>query len=316
MKYGRRYAKAFAPATVSNVGPGFDIFGFPIVGLGDYVEAFVTEGRGVTIREIKGSAADLPLEAGKNTAGKAAITLLNAVEAAFGVEIVLHKNMPIGSGLGSSAAGAVAASLAVNHLLERPLTKAELLEHALEGESVSSGSTKHGDNVFPSLLGGFTIVSHIEPPRHISVPCPDNLFCAVIHPHIQIATSYARSILPKEIGISVAVRQAANASSLIAGLFLNDDQHIRNSLMDFFAEPYRAKLIPGYEEMKGAALAAGALGAGISGSGPSVFALCRGKKRAEAAANAMKDALITCGAAGDIFVSAINRDGAQIVAAE
>lgn len=305
-------ATAFAPATVANVACGFDVLGFAIYHHGDSVTAYRSQDPGVRIRSIDGDGGRLPVEAKKNTAGLAAISLIKEMnDPAIGVELVIKKRMPLGSGLGSSAASSVAAAVAVNRLLDSPFSKRELLPFALEGESASA-SPPPADNVAASLLGGFVLVRSHYPPDVINLPTPPELWCTVVHPLIEIETRYSRQILKKQVSLDKAVTQWANVGALVAGFYREDYDLISRSLKDEIIEPVRSLLIPGYWNVKQAAVDAGALGGSISGSGPSVFALSRGEETARAAGERMGRAFTDEGLKFDLHVSLINTDGAVI----
>ncbi|MGH2487839.1 MAG: homoserine kinase, partial [Ktedonobacterales bacterium] len=257
--------RAFAPATVANVSAGLDIFGFAVDAPGDVVVARLCDAPSVSIAAITGDDGRLPREAIANTAGAAALALLDHLRPGCGVELEVHKRMPLGSGLGSSAASAVAAVVAVNALFGDRLSRRELLPFALAGECVSCGFT-HADNVAPSLLGGFVLIRDTDSLDTVQLPAPSALCCALIHPHIEVRTADARALLPREISLRDGVKQWGNAAGLVAGLLLGDFALIGRSLHDVVAEPARARLIPGFAAVKRAALDAGALGCGISGA--------------------------------------------------
>jgi homoserine kinase len=306
--------RAFAPATVANVGPGFDVFGFAVDAPGDVVVARASEGRGVTITAITGDGGRLPREAAANTAGAAAAALLAYVEAPFGVEMTLHKRMPLGSGLGSSAASAVAAAVAVNALCGSPLSRRELLPFALAGERVSCGpGAVHADNVAPSLLGGFTLIRSMHPLDVVQLPTPETLFCALAHPAVEVLTAEARRALPERVPLAGAVRQWGNVAGVVAALYSSDLALLGRSLSDGIVEPARAALIPGYEAVKRAASEAGALGSGISGACPTMFALCESRATAERAGEAMRAAFAANGIESRAYVSGINGVGARVI---
>lgn len=277
--------------------------------------------RSVVISAIHNDGGRLPMEPERNTAGKAVIALLEDFakrDADFRrtnlnvlptVELEITKKMPFGSGLGSSAASAVAAVTAVNELLGSPYKKPDLLPFALEGEAVASGA-KHGDNVAPSLLGGFVMVSSEDPEFYAKIPFPESLIAIVIYPHIEIKTKDSRRVLPTSVAFRDAVLQTEYMAGLITGLTTGDPELIRRSLHDRLAEPYRASLIPGYSEMKHAAMQAGALGCSISGSGPSVFALTNDRTRAESIGSAMIQVMTSKQIPADRYISAINKNGA------
>jgi homoserine kinase len=224
--------------------------------------------------------------------------------------------MPLGSGLGSSAASAVAAVVAVNALLEEPLSRRELLSFALEGERVScAGETTHADNVAPALLGGFVLIRGYDPLDVVSLPAPDRLWCALVHPDLVVRTRDARAALPEMVPLRQAVTQWGNAAGLVAGLLLDDEALIARSLHDVIVEPVRAPLIPGYAGVRQAALDAGALGCGISGAAPSMFALTTSRATAEAAGKAMAAAFERADLRATIYISPINREGARVLEA-
>lgn len=304
---------AFAPATVANVACGFDVLGFAIHGLGDRVTARKTDQQGVEITEITGDDGRLPLQAGKNTAGLSVQALLKELgtKRNTGIQLKIEKNMPLGSGLGSSAASSVAAVVAVNHLLGKPFSTKQLLPFTVQGEMAASGSA-HADNVAASLFGGFVLVKTHQPPDVISLPTPEKLHCTLIHPKIEIQTKNSRLILKKNVPLEKAVTQWGNLGALVAGLFTDDYELIGRSLHDEIIEPVRSVLIPGYDEMKAAALKAGALGCSISGSGPSIFALTTSKERSELAGEKMGEVLTSIGLDYDLHISKINTKGAFI----
>ncbi len=310
----RESARAFAPATVANVGCGFDIFGFAVDAPGDEVVVRARSEPGVIISAITGDGGRLPLAASENTAGAAALALLAHLEAPRGVEMELHKRMPLGSGLGSSAASAVAAVVAVNALFGDPLRRAELLPFAVAGEQVSCGrGPAHLDNVAPSLLGGFLLIRSASPPDIVPLPTPPTLSCALVHPELEVLTSEARRILPQVVPLGDAVTQWGNVAGLVAGLLLGDFALIGRSLEDVIVEPARAPLIPGFAEVRRAAMEAGALGCGISGACPTLFALGDSLDGARRAGEAMHEAFAARGMASDVYVSGINREGARAI---
>lgn len=302
----------FAPATVANVGCGFDIFGLALEKPGDRVVARRSSTPGVTITAITGDDGKLPRDAHKNTAGVAVHELLIAHgDPAFGVELELHKDMPIGSGLGSSAASSVAAVVAANELLGNLFTRRDLLPFVMAAEKEACGAA-HADNVAPSLLGGFILIRSYDPLDVISLPIPRELYVAVIHPDIELRTDDARAVMKSHLTLSDAVEQFGNTAGLVAGLFREDYELIGKSLHDVVAEPHRSLLIPGFQEVKKAALTNGALGFSISGSGPSVFAFCRGKETAEKVAHAVHSTFkSTMDLTSQFYVSPINPHGAQ-----
>lgn len=304
--------KVFAPATVANVGPGYDILGFAVNHPGDTVELTLNDSGLVTIKEITGDQGKLPREAERNTASAGIMALLNHLGRKEGFDLSLHKNMPLGSGMGSSAASAVAAVFAANELLGAPLTRQELLPFVMESERVACGSA-HADNVAPALLGGFVLVRSYDPLDVIKLPTPDNLFCALIHPEIEIRTADARRVLRRDIALTTVVGQTGNVAGLVSALYRNDLELLSRSLTDLIVEPERSVLIPGFNQVKNAALAAGALGCSISGSGPSMFALCNGQDSANKVALAMQSKFNAINIEADSFVSSVNAVGPQVI---
>jgi homoserine kinase len=305
----------FAPATVANVASGFDVLGFALERPGDAVTVRRTEGRGVVVTSISGDGGRLPKDPTKNTAAVAAQAFLEAVGAPFGVQICVEKRMPLASGLGSSAASAVAAVIAANLLAGEPLSPRELLPFTLLAEKAACGSA-HADNTAPALLGGFVLIRSYEPLDVLRLPVPRGLACAVVHPHTEVKTEDARRILKKEIRLADAIRQWGNLAALVASLYEGDLALLGRSLQDVVAEPVRSLLIPGFAAVKRAALAAGALGCSISGSGPSVFALCASADAAELAGATMVEAFRAAGLASDLFLSAVNTTGPAVLARE
>jgi len=308
---------AFAPASVANVGCGFDVLGFAIHGPGDEVTARFGTQQGVTIDKIEGDGGKLPLEPVSNTAGRAVMSLLEALEPASdqGVILSIKKKMPLGSGLGSSAASSVAAAVATNRLLGEPFTRQELLPFVLQGELAASGSP-HADNVAASLLGGFILVRSNDPLDVIPLESPKELYCTVIHPKIEIATKNTRLILRKEVPLAKAIAQWGNVGALVAGLYKNDPELIGRAMQDAIVEPTRSFLIPGFDQMKDAAIGSGALGFSISGAGPSVFTLSRSREIAEAVGKASGKVLEGLGLEYDVMISEINRTGSSILEEE
>lgn len=311
-----RRVRAFAPASVSNVACGFDALGFAIEGLGDTVTARFVEGGtpGVSVRAIRGDDGRLPLETERNTAGKAALAVWKRLGSQASIELDIDKDMPLSSGLGSSAASAVAATVAVHRLLEGSLTDEELLECALVGEEVASGA-RHADNVAPSLLGDLLLVRSLDPePDIVLLPALEELHCVVLRPDVVINTAESRRLLGDTVPLARAVRQWANLGGFVAALYRGDAELLSRSLEDVVAEPVRGPQVPGFEAMKAAALEQGALGSSLSGSGPAVFALVLGDARARRVADAMSAAL-DASIERDVLISALPCRGAHIVEA-
>lgn len=280
--------KTFAPATISNVACGFDIFGFAINGPGDVVTARLNDSfSGVKIKKIEGDDGRLPYDSKKNTAGIAVRMLLKKAKSDAGIELEIEKKMPFSSGLGSSAASAAGAVKAVNELLGLGFNDLELLPCVIESEKSISG-TAHADNAAPCLIGGFTIIRSAIPVDVISLPLPEKLHFAVVHPQVEISTSEARQALPKIIPINMAVKHWGNTASLVHAMHCSDFSLLGRAMEDLFAEPIRSQWIPFYQKVKTDAVAEGAIACNISGSGPSIFAFCDSESGAERVANTMK----------------------------
>jgi homoserine kinase len=304
---------AFAPATVSNVACGFDVLGFALDEPGDLVIASPSDTPGVTIVDVHGDGGKLPREPHRNTAGAAVAALLERLQTTRGVALTVHKGLPLESGIGSSGASAVAAVVAVNELLGRPASVDTLLAAAMAGEQAGCGAA-HPDNVAPALLGGFVLARNIDPPDVVRLPVPDGLACALLHPHLSVHTGTARALLGDTVPLKSAVRQWANLGALVAALYTGDRALLARSLEDVIAEPRRASLVPGFYQVKAAAIEAGALGCSLSGSGPSMFALAPSLEAATAAGQAMQAAFAAHSDAGsDVYVSPVGRAGARVV---
>lgn len=304
--------KAFAPATVGNIGVGFDIMGLALERPGDEVIARKSNTPGLRITKITGHGGKLPYEVERNTAGVAALRLMQHLgESKRGVELEIHKKMPFSSGLGSSAASAVAAALAVSELLRTGLSKRELLPFACAGEQMATGSFIT-DNVVPSMIGGIVLIRDGATLDVHRLHTPRGLYVTVVYPHIEIMTKNARAILKPEVPMDKFVRQSANVGGFIVGLFNGDIGLVGRSLKDEIVEPQRAGLIPGFYEVKESALAEGVLGCSISGAGPSVFALSANSLVAENAALAMRQAFAKHKVESEVFVSPVNQEGAVI----
>ena len=305
------WATAHAPPSIGNVAVGFDVLGQSFDALGDRATVRRIDAKEVRITAIRGVVTELPREAGKNTAGRALEALLSTAAPGFGFEVELDKGIPLGSGIGGSAASAVAALVAANALLSKPLPVVTLYELAREGEAAASGS-RHGDNVAPMLLGGLTLAPEKGAP--VSLPAPASLYCAVVHPHFVLETRRAREALRGTYALHDFVRQSERLALVLAGCFMNDLDLIRRGLSDVLIEPRRAALVPGFPTVKAAALASGALGASISGAGPSVFAWCVGREAAERVGAAMKAAFESAGQKADVFVSPVAGPAAKVEA--
>ncbi|GGK53221.1 MULTISPECIES: homoserine kinase [Flavobacteriaceae] len=298
--------KIFAPATIANVSCGFDVLGLALDNVGDEMLIRKVAKKGVTITKIIGQ--DLPLETHNNVAGVAALALLAETESDFGFEIEIDKRIKPGSGIGSSAASSAGAVWAINKLLGNPFNSTDLVRFAMEGERLATG-VAHADNVAPALFGGFTLVRSYNPLDIISINTPSKLYATVIHPQIEVKTSDAREILKTNIPLKDAIKQWGNVGGLISGLYTEDYELIGRSLEDYIIEPIRSILIPAFDPVKNKSLNAGALGCGISGSGPSIFALSKGKETALKVAEAMKSVYEKVGIEYDVHVSKVNKQG-------
>jgi len=298
----------FCPATIANLSCGFDVLGLALEGVGDRMVVKLSERAGVRITRITGG--DLPMEAEKNVAGVAAMSLLAASEYQGGVEIEIEKHILPGSGIGSSAASAAGAVWALNRLLGDPFSLPQLVSFAVAGEALASG-TPHADNVAPALYGGITLIRGYDPLDIARVHCPPLLHAVVLHPQIELKTSDSRSILKKTITLRQGIRQWGNVGGLVTGLFTEDYGLISRSLEDVVIEPVRSLLIPGFAGMRESALKAGALGFGISGSGPSVFALCKGAGSARQTEQALKERYDSMGIPFRTFASPVNKMGVR-----
>jgi len=307
-----RTVRAFAPATVANVSCGFDVFGFAVDHPGDEVELQLTRGPEVVIKKIVGDGGRLPLDAQKNTAGVAVRAYLQALDSTQGVDIILYKNLPLGSGMGSSAASSVAALVGINHLMGEPLTKKELLPFAMEAERIACGAA-HADNVAPSLLGGFILVRSYSPLDVVSIPTPSELFCTLVHPQLELKTEDSRQVLRSNIPLKDAITQWGNIAGLVAGLMKPDYGLIGRSLKDVVAEPVRSLLIPKFHAMKELAVEAGALGCGISGSGPTLFALSTEKQLACNIGKVIQEQFTKLSLKSEVYISRINERGARVL---
>jgi homoserine kinase len=303
--------KVFAPASVANVACGYDILGFALETPGDeIIVRFTSAHAGLRISAITGAQGKLSHDLNKNTAGYAAKNLLEHLgELSRGIEMEIHKKMPFGSGLGSSAASAAGAVVAINELLGRPLEKRALLPFAVMGEQIADGAY-HADNVAPSLLGGMMLVRNNRELDVHRLPVPKGLYAAVVYPHVEILTKHARGILNDKVELEKVIEQSGNLGGLIVGLYNADFDLIGRCLRDVIIEPQRACLIPHFFEVKAAALDAGALGCSISGAGPSIFTLSGNNIIAENAGEAMRKVFQAHQIACDVYLSAINQEGA------
>ncbi len=301
--------RVFAPASVANVACGYDILGFALEKPGDEIIVRFTDQPGFRISRIEGDEGKLPYEIDKNTAGFAAARLLGHLGGSErGIEMEIHKKMPFGSGLGSSAASAAGAVVAINELMGSPLEKKALLPFAVLGEQIADGAY-HADNVAPALFGGISLIRSNRELDVQAIPVPGDLWAAVVYPHVKILTKDARNILSDHVSLRKMIAQTGNLGGLLVGLFNSDYELIGRSLNDVVIEPQRARLIPHFSRVKTSALEAGALGCSISGAGPSVFTLNKGRERAAQAGEAMQSAFEEAGIRAELFISRINQRG-------
>ena len=304
-------ATAFAPGSVANVAIGFDILGFSVDAVGDRVTATRSITPGVRVLAIRGTKDDLPLEAERNTAGRAVMAMVEGLSLDFGIELEIDKGIPLASGLGGSAASAVAAVVAVNALLPVPLPRIELLGYAMQGEAVASGS-RHADNISPSLFGGLVLTVGIDHPRVKQIPVPKGVSAVIAHPHLYVSTKQARAILSRTVNMSDFVWQTAHLAGFISACYTDDIELIRETLQDVVIERQRQELIPGFMDVRNAAMAQGALGCSISGAGPTMFALTL-----DADAQRVRDAMIAQFTANNLevdhWVVPISSAGARVV---
>jgi homoserine kinase len=309
----RDSVKVFAPATVANVVCGFDVLGFAVNEPGDEVIMWLTEAPGVIISKITGDEGRLPLNPVKNTVSASVQHYLQHIgRTDIGIDIELHKKMPIGSGMGSSSASTVAGLFAVNTLMGNPLTAAQLVPFAMKGEELACGYG-HADNVAPALLGGFVLIRSYEPLDVISLPFPEELYAAIVYPEVDVPTKDARQMIRSKVLLKDAVKQWGNVAGLVAGLFMKDYDLIGRSMVDGLVEPTRSILIPQFYEMRAIAMQMGAISFGISGSGPSVFALTKDEDTAARITAALQKQLKSIQINSLAFVSSVNKKGPVIL---
>lgn len=302
--------KAFAPATVANVAVGYDLLGFPFGHVGDIVTVKKIPNPNVIIKSITGVVTNLPLKAEQNTAGIVLIELIKKLNLSFGFEIEIQKGIPLGSGMGGSAASAVGALVAANAHLPSELDQLSLLELALEGEKLASGAA-HADNAAPCLLGGMNLIRSLSPLEVISLPVLSEIKVIIVHPEIKVETKMARSLLGTQLPLKEFVTQSANLAGFIAGLYTKDFKLIKDSLKDVLIEPRRKILVEGFDECQKAALDLGALGCSLSGSGPSLFAMTL--ENEESIKNAMEKVFFDKNIPAQAWVGTISHDGARII---
>ncbi|MFV9482437.1 homoserine kinase [Christiangramia sp. ASW11-125] len=302
--------KIFAPATVANLSCGFDVLGCCLQNVGD--EMLVKKNDLNELRITKITGADLPMEIHKNVAGVAVLALLERLDSKQGFDIEIDKKIRSGSGIGSSAASSAGAVYAVNKLLDDPFTSKELIEFAMQGELLASGNA-HADNVAPALLGGFSLVRSYDPLEILALPAPSEIRMVVLHPMIEIKTRESRAIIKQNVTLASAIAQWGNLGAFVSALYTCDYELMGRSLHDAIVEPVRSILIPYFDDLKKLALDKGALGFGISGSGPSVFAMCQGDTAAEEVRAGFVDFLQDKEMGFELHVSEINKSGIRIL---
>jgi homoserine kinase len=301
--------KIQAPATVANLVCGFDVLGMCLHAPYDEMQVSLLNEKTVTIQSADGY--NLPSDPQQNTAGAPLIEMLNELPGNIGFEVIIHKHIKPGSGIGSSAASAAGAVVAANLLLGNRFSNEDLVRFAMFGEKVASG-VKHADNIAPCIYGGITLIRSIFPLDIVSIPAPD-LFVTVVHPQIEVRTSDARQILRKEVLLKDAIKQWGNIAGLVAGFMKNDLELIGRSLEDVIIEPVRSILIPGFNEVKKRCREAGALGGGISGSGPSIFMLSKDESTAKKVEKVMKDIYQDISLPHHTYVTKINQQGVKVI---
>lgn len=304
--------KVFAPASIGNVIVGFDVLGLAVQQPGDEVVMQLNENKEVKITKIEGDDGRLPKDVDKNTAGIAVKALLRKLDSKQGFDIKLYKKLPLGSGMGSSAASAVAAVVGANTLLDNPFSKIELLPFLMEAEAVASGSA-HGDNIAPSLLGGLVMVQNNKPIQVKSLPFPKDMWIVLVMPKVEVLTKQARMLLKENIPLNNVVNQFSNLGGFIASLYENDIDLMRDSLNDFIAEPVRAMLIPGYQAIKTAAQQMEAVGCGISGSGPTMFAFTETEFSAQKLSERFQQEFSEINISCIHYITQVSEDGAVLI---
>lgn len=314
VKTGMKKIRIFAPATVANLGCGFDVMGMAIDGTGDLIEVAAGEGTGLSI--VNHSGVDIPCDVEANVMTPALRALFKEYGRDMKIEItVLHKILP-GSGIGSSAASSAGAVFGLNELLGRPFSETDLVSFAMEGESLIGGGARHADNVAPAIMGGVVLIRGYEPLDIVKLPVPDNFYTAVVHPHITVTTKDGRNVLPREIPLKTAITQWGNVGGLVAGLALGDMHLVGRSIKDAVAEPARKHFIPQYDRLKTELMSGGALGVNIAGSGPAVFAVTDSMGNARALTGIMSAHFASLGVEADVYASRVSGQGARVMRVE
>ena len=301
----------FIPASIANMGCGFDIMGMAVESAGDILSMEMSEGDGIEI--INRTDYDIPSTVEDNVMTPSIRAMLNAAGVKKNIKITLMCKIMPGSGIGSSAASAAGAVVALNHLLRNRFSEKEMVEFAMEGEALSSGGAKHADNVAPAILGGIVLICSYHPFEYIRIPFPETFCAAIAHPRITVKTSESRAVLPKDIPLHDAILQWANVGGLVAGFMNKDMGLVGRSMRDVIVEPHRKKFIPGFDELRGKLAAAGATAFNISGSGPSVFALCDDENKAKELCKIMSDHFENLGIEADSLVAHGDNRGARVI---
>lgn len=303
--------RVFAPASIANMGCGFDVMGMVMDAVGDIITMEIEEGIGLEIENITN--VDLPSDVEKNVMTPAIMAFLAAYKKTLKIKVTIESKIWPGSGIGSSAASSVAAVFALNELSGRPFKKEQLVEFAMEGEKLISGGVAHADNVAPSMLGGVVLIRGYHPLDIVKLPAPESFHCSVVHPDIVVSTKMARQVMPKEIPVRDAVNQWGNVGGLVAGLTLGDVDLIGRSMVDVVAEPCRKGFIPAFDILRYKVLEAGALAVNISGSGPSVFALSKNENTAKTISEIMSEHFAILGIKSNVYTSNISNTGARVL---
>lgn len=305
-----KVVKVFAPASIANMGCGFDIMGFTLDEVGDVLEMSLSEGDGISITNL--TDVPLPDDIEMNVITPVIRKFLDIMDKKAQIDVKILRKIYPGSGIGSSSASSAAAAYGMNALYGYPLSDEELVECAMEGENLASGGY-HADNAAPAVMGGIVLIRGYEPLDLIKIPVPGNFYCAVIHPDIVVSTKQAREILPKEVPLHDAIRQWGNVGGLVAGLYSSDINLVGRAMKDFVAEPYRKQFIPGFDELREKLLGTGALAMNIAGSGPSVFALADKFGIASRASKIMKEHFDALGIGYEAFVVKVSNNGAKVI---
>ena len=307
----RKAATAFAPATVGNMAVGFDILGFAVEGIGDRVQVERISDSQIQIADISGVVSNLPMDPSKNTASRSLFKMKEDLSLPFGFRISIQKGIPLASGMGGSAASAVGAVVAANSLLDCPLKKEELLKYALAGENLTAGQEPHADNIGPCLLGGIQLTCGAD--SLTSLSCPPSILCVLVHPEIQVETKAARALLNPQVSLQLHTQQSALLGGFLIACLRNDLHLMKTCMSDIIIEPQRQHLVPGFQQVKQAALDAGAIGCSLSGSGPSVFAWVDGPSLAHQVKEAMLESFFTKKIKAQAWISPISQQGAVVL---